>query len=152
VTAPEPVAEVDYNTQTLVCDVVRLSADGDHVIADARAVADSLETIVNTLNKLKNAGAWLGPSADDADILFQRFNSAATALFGDESGGGILPLIGGNLKVAAGNYDSGEKAIVGNFTQFLGGSGDAPSLEESGPEAPADPDNPVILNPHYQLP
>ncbi|MDG4774366.1 hypothetical protein [Solwaraspora sp. WMMD792] len=150
---PNPV----YNTSSISCDITTLAANGQQVLDDAGRVAGCLERIVGALNGLSEAGAWLGPSATDAQLLFDNFNSAASELFNDEPPG-LFAVIGVNLRRAALNYDAAETQIVAMFDAFIdvvgggsgGGSGPSGGPDPSGGSggddtAPGGTPNPVTL-------
>jgi len=129
-----------YTGTTLSCAMGTLYADGAGIISSATTVLTDLNDIVATLTGLKDAGAWLGPVSDDAEALFATFDAAAKVLFNDTPPG-LFGVIGGNLELAASNYDAAETMIVGLFAAFTSG-GDAPP-----PEHTKEPGNPVQVGP-----
>ncbi|WFE25442.1 hypothetical protein O7623_18835 [Solwaraspora sp. WMMD791] len=149
---PDPV----YNTSSISCDIATLASSGQQVINDAGRVAGCLERIVGALNGLSGAGAWLGPSATDAQHLFDDFNMAASELFNDDPPG-LFAVIGVNLRRAALNYDAAETQTVDIFDTFIdavgGGTGGGGAGGGTGPSGgtgdddtpPGGAPNPVVL-------
>ena len=134
-----------YNTHdglagaTVDCDISSLSQDGLDVLSLATTVCDELRAIISTLGGLKSAGAWLGPSSDDAQDLFDAFDTAAKKLFNDQPPG-LLATIGCNLRRAALNYDRAESAIAAMFDSFTSGKGG------DSTESTSEDGNPVRLS------
>lgn len=119
-----------YDTAKITVSPHTLSDASSRVTSLAEDVANRLQDISTTLSNLQLS--WVGPSSGLAAELAQRWQNAATSLFGTQQdpNEGALNRLADGLQAASQNYDSVEQWAVKSFDtliQNLGDGGGSPS-------------------------
>jgi uncharacterized protein YukE len=126
-----------YDTAKITVSPQTLSDVSSQVTSLAEDVANRLQNISTTLSNLQLS--WAGPSSGLAAEFAQRWQSAATSLFGTQQAPneGALSRLADGPQAASQNYDNVEQWAVTSFNKLNenlgdGGSGIPSSVTNTG--------------------
>jgi uncharacterized protein YukE len=133
-----------YDTVKITVSPQSLSDTSSHVIGLVQDVANRLQDINTTLNDLQLS--WVGTSSSLAAQFTQRWQDAATSLFGTQQdpNEGALNRLADGLQGASGNYDNVEQWAVKSFNQLVANLGSGGSSSSSGPSSVINNGNTVV--------